>query len=181
MSKKSLKITGAEIRRPAAAVQAQPGVAAAAAPPLEIAVALENPADQPRHVWSAPRAYDYDAASGVLALYLTELTPPPPPGIQIISDHPRTPPQVVIDAHGRMTLKVALAPTIRRLVPGGGLGMSFVEEPIGPVSRVELHVQFAAEPFGPGRSGESPEQFRQRLRQHGEVARATITFTEPKE
>ena len=34
---------------------------------------------------------------------------------------------------------------------------------------------------GPGRSGESPEQFRQRLRQHGEVARATITFTEPKE
>jgi hypothetical protein len=180
MSKKSLKITGAELRRPAPPVQAQPG-APAAAPPLEIAIALENPADQPRHVWSAPRAYDYEAASGVLALYLTELAPPPPPGIEIISDHPRTPPQVVIDAHGRMTLKVALAPTIRRLVPSSGLGMSFVEEPIGPVSRVELHVQFAAEPFGPSQSGESPEQFRQRLRQHGEIARATITFTEPKE
>lgn len=180
MNKKPLKITGAEIRRPAATAPAA-AAAPAAAPPLEIAVALENPADHPRHVWSAPRSYGYDAASGVLALYLTEHTPPPPPGIQIISDHPRIPPQVVIDAHGRLTLKVALPPTIRRQVPGSGLGMSYVEEPIGQVSRVELHIQSAAGPIEPSRGGESPEQFRQRLRQHGEVARATITFTEPKE
>jgi hypothetical protein len=58
--------------------------------------------------------------------------------------------------------------------------MRFVEEPIGPIARVDLHVQYANEPIQP-RAGESPEQHRKRLDEHGQVVRATITPTGQKE
>lgn len=178
MSKKPLKIAGAAIRRPPQVREAL--AAGEAAEPMQLAVAVENPGDKPLHVWASRRHYDYDPASRVLTVYLTEHTPSPPPGIKIISDHPRTPAQVMVDAKGRATLDVIVPATIRRAVPGTGLGLKFVEEPIGPVDRVDLHIQSATEPIEP-KSGESPEQHRNRLRQHGEVARANITPTERKE
>lgn len=148
---------------------------------IRVGIAVENPSDQPLHVWAAWRAYDYDAATRTLTVYLTEHTPPPPPGITMISDHPRTPPQVVIVPRSRATVHVDVPATIRRRVPGTGLGMHFVEEPIGPIDRVDLHLQSATEPITPAKADESPERHRERLRQTGGVVRTTITLSERKE
>lgn len=171
-----LNITAARIRRPPPRARAagEPGEA------LHIAVEVDNPGDQTLHVWVTRRAYEYDPASGALTVYLTEHTPPPPPGIEMISNHPRTPLQVPVEAHARATLDVLVPSTIRRRLPNPGLGIAFVEEPIGPVAHIALHIQAATEPIGPIRD-EKPDQYRERLCRHGEVARATITPTEQKE
>jgi len=178
MAKKHLKIMGATFRGalPAHGAEAGHGIQE----PVNLAVEVENPGDKPLHVWASRRAYDYDATTHVLTLYLTEHTPELPPGIKMISNHPRTPTQVVIDAKGRTTIDVPVPAIIRRRVPGEGLGMSFVEEPIGQIDRVELHIQSADEPIEP-LDKESPTEHRKRLREHGDVIRATITPTTMKE
>jgi hypothetical protein len=175
---KQLKIMGATIQRPAPVYEAE--AARGVQEQLRLAVEVENPSDKPLHVWASRRAYDYDATTHVLTLYLTEHTPELPPGITIISNHPRTPVQVEVGAKSRATLDVAVPTIIRRRVPGEGLGMSFVEEPIGPIDRVDLHIQSASERVE-YLVGESPAEYRARLRTHGDVVQATITPTETKE
>jgi hypothetical protein len=191
MSKKQqqLKITGAEIRRPTPSAEAkeqvEPTAQAGAAPPppperLQLSVAVENPTDKPLHVWASRSAYEYDPATRVLSLYLTENTPEPPPGIQIISQHPRTPAQVVVPPGGQANVNIPVPNIIRRRVPGEGLGMHFVEEPIGPIDHVELHLQVASEPI-PDLAKETPAEHRKRLQAHGNVIRTRITPTGEKE
>jgi hypothetical protein len=178
MSDKPLGIVGVEIYRPreVEAADAGPGVQ----PRLQVSVRVANPRDQPLHVWSTRRAYEYDASARVLTLYLTDHKPPPPPGIEMISEHPRTPSQIVVAPRGDATFDVPVPTTIRRRVPGEGLGMHFVEEPIGPIDHVDLHIQYAPEPLQQ-RAKEDPIEHRERLQAHGEVVRATIQPTEQKE
>lgn len=98
----------------------------------------------------------------------------------MISDHPRTPAQVEIAPKSRSKIKVQIPATIRRRVPGGGLGMSFVEEKIEPVGQVEVHLQYADEPVRHD-PHETPDEHRKRLREHGEVVRTTVKEIEYKE
>jgi hypothetical protein len=171
-----LKIVGIAVRRPTPVPEAARGVQEL----LHLSIEIENPSNKALYVWASRRAYDYDASSHVLSIYLTEHTPDPPPDIEMISDHPRTPVQIMIEAGGRVTIDVPVPKTIRRRVPREGLGMTFVEEPIEQIERVDLQVQFAYELFH-DLVQESPAEHRKRLKAHGKVARATITPTEQKE
>jgi hypothetical protein len=138
-------------------------------------VEVENPNEAPLYVWASRQHYDYDPDTKVLTLWLTEHAPPPPPGITILSDHPRTPAQVEVGAQGRAIIDVPVPHVIRRRVPGsGGLGMSFSEERIGQIDRVDLHVQYANEPI-PMPGGMDAAQHRQRLLEHGNVVHESIT------
>jgi hypothetical protein len=177
-----LRLGRAEVRRSAGAEKA--GAENAGAVPtvperMHVLVEVENPGDQPLHVFSGYRTYDYDAATGVLSVTLTG-HPEPRPGIQIISHHPRAPVGVVVAANGSTTLDVPVPAVVRRRVAGEGLGMSFVEEPIERIDRVELHVQYANEPIELP-AGESPEQHRERFRAQGRVLNASISLTPRKE
>jgi len=169
-----LQIIGTEILPPLRTVVA--ATTGGAPGQMQVSVEVANPNDEPLHVWSSQRAYDYDAATHKLTLYLTDHTPPLPPGIQMLSDHPRTPVLVEVGARSRNTLEVLIPTTIRRRVPGTGLGMSFVEEPIGPIDQVELHIQSSTEPLQ-HRAKENPPEHRQRLLEHGDVVQATIIPT----
>ena len=179
MSKKQMiRVTAVDIQRQ----QATPALGEAAAPtPLKLSLAVQNPTSQPLHVWGSWRSYEYDAESRVLTVYMTEHTPPLPPGITMISNHPRTPRQVMVPANGEATVTITVPASIRRRVPGAGLGMNFVEEPIGAVDCVEMHIQSSNEPVEPAKPGESPDLHRERLRQSGDVVRTTITPTKTKE
>jgi hypothetical protein len=170
-----LAIVGAEIRGPAASAEAAPGVRE-----RYVSVEVENPGDEPLHVWTSRRAYDYDAATHTLTFYLTEHTPDLRPGVEMISDHPRAPMLVVVDANSHGTLNVPVPATIRRRAPGAGLGMSFVEEPIRQIERVDLHIQNATEPFQ-HIAQEGPDEYRKRLLAYGDVVQATVTLTGQKE
>lgn len=169
MKHPTLKISEAAVSRPATAI----------AGPLQVVLTVENPERDPLFVWASWRSYEYDPASQLLKVYLTEQIPPPP-GITMISDHPRTPAQVTVAPKSKLKLKVQIPATIRRRVPATGLGLNFVEEPIGPVAQVEAHLQFATEAVATV-ARETPEQHRSRLLAHGDVVRVTLTNTEPKE
>jgi hypothetical protein len=177
MTRKALKIEGVALQR-AASMAAGAGGALQA--PLQLAIALGNLDDKALHVWSSWRAYEYDAATHVLTVYLTEHTPPVPQGIKLISNHPRTPGQVQVAAKGKVTLKVDIPATIRRRTPSPGLGMTFVEEAIDPVDQVTFHIQYAYEPIVIG-ANDTPEQHRAHMRERGDVVQATITPTGQKE
>jgi hypothetical protein len=140
-------------------------------------VTVENPGDAPLYVWASRRHYEYDPDTKVLTLWLTEHVPPPPPGIRMISDHPRTPAQVEVGPQSRAIIDVPVPHVIRRRVPGGGgLGMSFAEERIGQIDRVDLHVQYADSPL-PMPDGMDAAQHRQRLLDHGDVVHESIAPT----
>jgi hypothetical protein len=175
MRSSELRILGTEMLEPAVAARAE-----GTAPELRFLVQVENPGDESLYVWASLRGYDYDSATDVLTVYLTDHKPDPPPGIVIISQHPRTPVQVVVEPGRQAAIQVLVPAVIRRRVPGTGLGMSFVEEPIGPVERIDLHVQYANAPLQ-SRAGETPDEHRQRLLAHGQVMQATITPTRSKE
>ena len=185
--KKELKIASAEIERPtpvprpeaAARVQEEGGPPPVVAEPLRLSVDVQNPTDKPLHVWATRRAYEYDPETHVLTVYLTDNVPEPPPGIEIVSNHPRTPHTVEVAPGGSATVQVQVPSVIRRRVPGEGLGMHFVEERITDVERVELHVQASTEPvtYSPG---EKPAEHRQRMKAQGQVVRTTVTPTEKK-
>ena len=168
-----LTILGAVIHRP---LRAPVATAPAGTPePLQLAVEVENPSDVPLHVWASRRAYDFDASTHVLTIYLTEHIPPLPPGIELISNHPRTPVLVVVNPKSRIKIKVQVPAVFRRRVAGTAQGKGFVEEPIKQIERVDLHIQHATEPIK-SRVGESPAKFRERLRGHGSIARANVAL-----
>jgi len=176
--KKKLKITSATIR------PADPGTATETAEdaPAQhgIAVDIDNPNDTPLHVWASPRGYDFNSETRVLTLYLTDNQPDPPADIKMISSHPRTPSQLVVDANGKATIDVQVPKTIRRRVAGEGLSLSFVEEPIEQIDRIDIHIQSAFEPMQYV-VDESPEDHHKRLRAHGDVVKTTITPTQKQE
>lgn len=175
MNRKSLNIVAAEVRQGASALRGETPESPeeGAGEPRQLAIQVRNPQDVPLYVWASRRAFRYDPETHTLALYLTERTPDPPPGIRMISDHPRIPRQVVVGPGEEATVNVPLPAVMRTRVPGEGLGMHFVEEAIGPIDQVELHVQSATEPArAPGR--EEAGLYRKRLADQGEVATATI-------
>jgi hypothetical protein len=140
---------------------------------LHVAVELKNESDKPLHVWTSRRSYDYDPATRVLTVELSDKPFTEPPGITLISKHPRVPNQVVVETGGTRTIEVPVPTTIRRRVPGEGLGMSFVEEPIADIDHVDLHVQYSDVPFQ-HIVEEHPEEHQRRLAEHGSVVRATV-------
>jgi hypothetical protein len=172
MNDKPLKIIGITIGR----VALVSDVARGAPPRLNLAIEVENQGDTQLHVWADCRGRKYDASTHVLTLQFAELVSTLPPYIKMLSDHPRLPMQVVVNAKSRYTIKLQLPGTVRRLTPGQGLGRSFVDEPIGPIDQVEIAVQYATEPIQYQR-GEAPADFRKRLRAHGDIVRASITPT----
>ncbi len=177
-SRKQLQIAAATMR---ARVPMSDAEAARGAQQQQmIAFEVENPSDEPVHVWTSRRGYDFDASTRVLTLYLTDQTPDLPPGITMISDHPHTPEQVEVQANSKATIEVSVPATIRRRVPGEGFGMSFIEEPIEQIDRVDIHMQSAPEKVE-YLADEKPAEFRKRLRARGDVVQATITPTKTKE
>ena len=177
-----LNIMGATVRRPTRPLETETafGPPAQRREPLQLSVEIQNPTDSPLYVWASRRAYDYDATTHTLTLYLTEHTPPLPPGIEMISNHPRTPEQMEVGARSSATMDISVPAVMRRRVPGEGLGMSFVEEPIDQIDQVNFHIQYANEPIRPV-AEESPSEHRERLRAHGTVMQAKIKPTEQKE
>ncbi len=178
----ALRVTGASVGdapHPQAARAKHPAAAEPAPTPeghRHVGVEVENPNDTPLHVWASRKHYDYDPATKVLTLWLTEHTPEPPPGIRIISDHPRTPAQVEVGANGRAVIDVPIPHVIRKRVPGsGGQGMSFTEERIDQIDRVDVHVQYADTPM-PTPSGTDAAEHRRRLLDHGDVVQESITL-----
>ena len=167
-----LQVTGASIAAAKSSVKAEAGHGGQ--PLRHLLVEVANKGNQPLHVWTTRRAYEYDAATHQLTLYLTEHTPPLPPGIEMISNHPRTPQVVEVAGKGHATLELAIPALIRRRIPGEGRGMSFVEEQIGQVAKVVLHIQSATEP-PPDLAKADPAEHRQRLRDHGGVLQVTVT------
>jgi hypothetical protein len=183
--KKELKIAGAEIEHPAPVPRAEAaaqvpeggGPPPLVAQPLRLSVDVQNPTDKPLHVWATRRHYEYNPETRVLSVYLTDDIPPPPPGIEIVSNHPRTPHTVEVNPGGSATVQVPVPSVYRRRVPGEGLGQHFVEERIEQVDRVELHIQASPEPvkYSPG---EHPEEHRKRMKAQGQVVHTTVTPTE---
>jgi hypothetical protein len=165
-----LTILGISIGRPASVTEAAGGTPLR----LDLSVEVENTTDQPLHVWATRKGYNYDAATQVLSVQLAESTQELPPTIKMISNHPRIPTQVVVNAKSRTTIKVPVPATIRR--PGTGQGGAWVEEPIGQIARVDIQVQYAPEPIQ-YRPGENASDLRKRLREHGDVVQAVITPT----
>jgi len=137
---------------------------------LHVLIEVENVGAAPLHVWSARRGFAFDSATGVLTLDLAEPDRELPPGIKMISDHPSVPSQMIVEPGERATIDVPVPTSIRRRVPGEGLGMSFVEEPIENVRKLDLRLQYADVPFQQI-IGESPSDMRGRLREHGTVVR----------
>ena len=167
-----LKVVAVQIHRSPPAAQAQTGVQAW----LDLAVEVENLGHQPLHVWSSQRGYAYDAASGVLTVHLAEVPLTPPPGIKMISDHPRLPAQVEVAANTRVKLRVRFPAAIRR--PAGDQGQSgWRDDPIGDIKRVDVDVQYATAPVEQVTAHETSADFRKRMLAHGHVVRATITPT----
>jgi hypothetical protein len=171
MSDTPLKLLGIVIHRTTSAVEG----AAGALVRLDLSVEVENTSDNPLHVWASRRDYGYDPATRVLTVYLAEPTRELPPYIKMISDHPRVPAQVVANPKSRATIKVPIPPKINRPGPPGG--PTWVEEPIGRIDHVDIHIQQGTEPIE-YRRGENPADFRMRLRAHGGVVQGIITPTE---
>ena len=139
-------------------------------------VEVENPNDTPLHVWASLKHYDFDPNTHVLTLWLTEHTPEPPPGIMMISQHPRTPEQVVVGAHGSAIIDVAIPHIIRKRVSGAeGKGMQFVEQRIGQIDHVEMHVQYADTPI-PRPDGADAARHHQLLMEHGDVVQERLSL-----
>lgn len=172
MATETLKVTGVTMRPPLAPTKAAEQAQPASTPHMNVAIEVTNSSDKAQQVWSTRRAYDYDADSRVLTLYMTEHTPPPPPGIKMISNHPRTPRLVTVPPKGRATLEIPVPGVIRKRTPGKGLGMSFVEVPITSVDRVELHLQYGP-PLRAAEKDEGPDKHRARLLSHGDVLHST--------
>jgi hypothetical protein len=143
---------------------------------LHVSIELENASSVPLHVWSSRRAFAFNPAKGVLALDLAEPDRELPTGIEMISDHPRVPFQIIVEPGGTATIDVPVPTTIRRRVPGEGLGMSFVEESIENVRKLDLRIQYADVPFQQI-IGESPSDMRDRLREHGTVVHKIVSIT----
>src|SRR5262245_5183336 len=104
MDNKGLKVAGIGIRRQATVAD----VARGAPPRLNLAVEFENPGDVPLHVWTSVQGFDYDTATRVLTVHLAERTRVRPPGITVISEHPRTPQQIEVPPKGRATINLEL-------------------------------------------------------------------------
>jgi hypothetical protein len=171
-SASGLRVNAVKVNRAATAAE----MARGAPPRLNLAVEVDNPGPTPLHAWSSMRGYDYDESTHTLTVHLSDASRPEVPGFRIISHHPRPPVQVEVSPGGKGTLEVSIPGSVRRLTPGRGLGQSFEEVPIGQVDRVDINVQHATEPIA-ARSGESADQFQERLRTHGVVARVSVKPT----
>jgi hypothetical protein len=166
MAQNDLKIRSVEIGPSVQAARTAEGGPAR----LDLAVEVENNTSSARFAWASPRDYDYDPASKVLTVRLAEKPLQLPPGIIMISDHPRVPLQIKVPANGRAQIQVNIPAFIRRPAPEGG----WFEDPIGEIDRVEVEVQHARQPVEPVKPHETGAQVRARLREKGEVTRATI-------
>jgi hypothetical protein len=141
---------------------------------LDLSVEVENSSEHPLHVWATPKSHAYDAATHVLSVGLAEPTQELRPHIKMLSDHPRSPTLVVVNAGSRVKIKVDAPATFRGRSSVEGL--AWEDKPIGQIARVDLRVQYAPAAIQ-YRSGESASDFRTRLRQHGDVVQAVITPT----
>lgn len=150
---------------------AAPDAAAGSRAPIALNVAVENTSASRRYANSTPRYYAYDAATRVLTLHLEEKAPALPPGLIMISDHPRTPKQVEVAPGGKATLQ-ALIPSVIRKPATNGVG--WVEEPIGPVDSVDIRVQHSADPLPAVGEHETGTEYRARALSGSETFSARV-------
>lgn len=134
---------------------------------LKIDVEIENKAGARRFAWSSLRHYEYDKTTKVLSLHLAEHAPALPPGMILISDHPRTPDQIELAPGAKATVQVEIPAFIRRASPDG---KGWIEDPIGTVDHVELRLQHAPTAVEAVKPHESGEQFRARAIKGSSVA-----------
>lgn len=138
---------------------------------LEISVAIENKTSAPRFAWSTVRRVAYDKASKVLTVHLEETAPVLPPGLIMLSDHPRTPQQTEIAPGAMATLKVAIPAFIRRAAPDGN---GWVEDPIGQINHIDVRLQHSTEAIEAVKPHETGEEFRARALRGSVISTARI-------
>jgi hypothetical protein len=118
---------------------------------MHVELRVRNTTNAPLHVWTSRRAFDYDAASKKLVLYLADAprVGAENPDFVPISQHPRKPKQVAVSGGEEQTITVPVPTVVRVLEQSGGLGLNLVERPIGEIRQVEAHIAFADIPFQP--------------------------------
>ena len=168
MPPEPLKLVGVRVEPPARETLAGGAVQAR----LNVTVEVENETTTPLYAWSSERGYEYDRASKVLTLHLSEQPRVLPPGVIMISDHPRKPAQVEVPPNSRISVTVQVPAFVRRAAEGG---TGWVEEPIGEIVRVDVDLQYGTAPIENARPHETSEQFRLRMRESGDVVQAKLT------
>lgn len=167
MPTNKLKLVSAQVESPTKAERAARGPRTR----MTVGVEVENQNTKPLHVWASARGYDYDAQSKILTLHLSEQPLAPPPGIIIISQHPRIPAQVEVAPGTRVRLPVEIPAVVRHAAADG---QGWVEEPIGDVAHVQVDVQYAPKPIEPASKRETPAEFSARMQAHGEITSAKL-------
>ncbi len=138
---------------------------------VTLAVRLANDTGAAVHVWATPRYLSY--TDGLLTLRLAEAEPPPP-GIEIISHHPRVPDQIVIPVGAVAALKVRVPRTLHSTVlDRPGLGGTVASQDLGAVSDLDVTIAYAPTPFQPT-TDQGPDEFIEALRSHGAVVSARV-------
>jgi hypothetical protein len=171
-----LAILGVSIRRPAfVPAHSRDGLAL-----MDLYIEVQNTGNHALYVWTNRLAYDYDVSKHVLFVYLSQPEDNLPPNIEMLSDHPRTPSQSVVDPKSRVTIEVRVPAFTRRMAYGRGPGNTLAEDPIGQIDRVEVHVQYGTSRIQ-YRIGEHAADFRKRLMAHGAVVTAQVAPTIEKE
>jgi hypothetical protein len=173
MPKNQLKVVGVQVRHPTAEARTAGGIESW----LDLSVEVENPTTASLHVWASPSGYDYDPATKVLTLHMSQQPLVVPPGIIMLSDHPVMPDQIEVAAKSTAKIRVRFPAHIRRAAAPGGAG-GWSEVPIGEIAKVAVDVQFAPTPAGPPQAHEGGPEFRARLTAHGDVVHAQIPPTE---
>jgi hypothetical protein len=142
-----------------------------------LSVEVQNTTTAPLHVWASHKGYDYDPATKVLTVQMSQQPLVVPPGIIMISDHPMKPDQIEVAPNSTAKIRVRFPAHIRRAA-GREAGGGWVEVPIGEIAKVDIDVQYAPTPVGPPQPHEAGPEYRARLAAHGDVVKARITPTE---
>jgi hypothetical protein len=173
MPKNQLKVAGVQVRHPTSEARAAGGIEGW----LDLSVEVENPTAAPLHVWASHSGYDYDPATKLLTVHMSQQPLVVPPGIIMLSDHPVMPDQIEVAAKSTAKIRVRFPAHIRRAA-GPLEGAGWVEVPIGEIAKVAVDVQSASTPAEPPKAHETGSEFRARLAAHGDVVQAQITPTE---
>jgi hypothetical protein len=163
----SIEITSVTLKAPVAAAER----GGSDRMPVEVEV-RNTTSTKSYHVWSSLRAFDYDAESRTLRLALADEPVERP--VEIISEHPRTPHQIVVEPGATATISVPVPTVIKRLPDQRrGLGAGLAQEPLGEIDQVDVTVAYADTPYQP-RSALSPREIREQLIAWGNRAHAQM-------
>jgi hypothetical protein len=163
VARQRFKIVGVQIRPPPAAAGVEGW--------MELLVEVQNTGATPVYVWASHRGYDYDSTSKTLTIYMAERPLVVPASMILISEHPRPPSQVQVDAKGRAKIRLRFPPVVRQPAPEG---RGWVESRVGEIANVDIRVQYTDKPFDQPTAQERTQEYRARLQAQGNVVHAYL-------